>query len=224
MSSTFLVIEASQVESSLSLVIDGQIVASSSWVADRNQSSLIFTHLRSMLDELGDRKLDEILVGGGPGAYGSIRVALAAADGLALALGSKVVSFCSWTGLPVPENEYWVFSNARRGGFAFGHILNGELVGDIDVIPTSGAILKISDLIISGNHVYTIEQQEFLDQNNIDKVSTLIPSAETLAEKWLSKTARERVKYYESAPAPIYVRPPHITPAKRPIWAVNKER
>ncbi|MFQ7534100.1 MAG: hypothetical protein ACLRPT_02555 [Akkermansia muciniphila] len=47
-----------------------------------------FQGVRQVLDALEGRRLKEIVVGSGPGAYSGIRVALAVADGLSLVHGS----------------------------------------------------------------------------------------------------------------------------------------
>lgn len=82
MQDVLLVLETSCVQSSAAAWSGERLLCQTAWRAERNHSSAIFKAVRQVLDALEGRRLKEIVVGSGPGAYGGIRVALAVADGL----------------------------------------------------------------------------------------------------------------------------------------------
>ena len=84
MQDVLLVLETSCVQSSVAAWSGESLLCQAAWRAERNHSSAIFKAVRQVLDALEGRRLKEIVVGSGPGAYGGIRVALAVADGLSL--------------------------------------------------------------------------------------------------------------------------------------------
>lgn len=82
MQDVLLVLETSCVQSSVAAWSGESLLCQAAWRAERNHSSAIFKAVRQVLDALEGRRLKEIVVGSGPGAYSGIRVALAVADGL----------------------------------------------------------------------------------------------------------------------------------------------
>ena len=79
MQDVLLVLETSCVQSSVAAWSGESLLCQAAWRAERNHSSAIFKAVRQVLDALEGRRLKEIVVGSGPGAYGGIRVALAVA-------------------------------------------------------------------------------------------------------------------------------------------------
>ena len=110
-----LAIECSQPSASLCLLLDGEIKFSTSWETARNHDSFLFPALESALSLLATEKLDIVLVGAGPGSYGGVRVALAAAVGIATVRKAQVVAIGSWDSLAVDGAA--IISDARRGGW-----------------------------------------------------------------------------------------------------------
>lgn len=122
MQDVLLVLETSCVQSSVAAWSGESLLCQAAWRAERNHSSAIFKAVRQVLDALEGRRLKEIVVGSGPGAYSGIRVALAVADGLSLVHGSRVAAFSSWNGLGLHHGEACVMSDARRGGWTWGRL------------------------------------------------------------------------------------------------------
>lgn len=122
MQDVLLVLETSCVQSSVAAWSGESLLCQTAWRAERNHSSAIFKAVRQVLDALEGRRLKEIVVGSGPGAYGGIRVALAVADGLSLVHGSRVAAFSSWNGLGLHHGKACVMSDARRGGWTWGRL------------------------------------------------------------------------------------------------------
>lgn len=205
-----LAIETSTKDASLCLMKQGQSCVSATWQAERNHDSFLFPALEKALTHLGADSLDLILVGAGPGSYGGVRVALAAAVGIAAVKAAQVVSICSWWGL-APQGSCMV-SDAKRGGWT---ILRQN--GDIDVLTLSALQAEIHQ----GTSIVTIEEESTLSRCGLEaKQYAIKPSAESLIQSWLSLPAEKQEELKESPPEPIYVRPPHITEAKRKPWQI----
>lgn len=205
-----LAIETSLPQASLCLYKDGDICFSTNWVAERNHDAELFPALKQALDKLGDAPLDLILIGAGPGSYGGIRVALAAAVGISTVKGAKMASICSWENL-APQDCSMV-SDARRGGWTLR-----RPDGSLTVITTEQLVEEVNN----GTKIATIETAETLAKIGITPVAAgLIPTAQDIVRAWNGLTEEEREQRLQTPPEPIYVRPPHITEAKKKPWEV----
>ncbi len=206
-----LAIECSQASASLCLAIDGKIVFSESWVAERNHDSYLFPNLQTALSTLGDAPLNKILVGAGPGSYGGIRVALAAAVGIAAVKGSAVVAVGSWDSLAT-HGEI-IISDARRGGWTMRYP-----DGKITVKNTEELKAELAEDTV----LYTIEPESTLKKHGLAAAQySLIPTAQGLVSTWFSLSAEQQAELAAKPAEPIYVRPPHITEAKRKPWEIT---
>lgn len=205
-----LAIETSTKDASLCLMKGEEMCSTAVWQAERNHDSFLFPALEKALSDLGEDTLDLILIGAGPGSYGGVRVALAAAVGIAAVKESKVVSICSWLGLASLNTG--MVSDAKRGGWT---VL--KTTGEITVMTLD----ELKDAIRQGLSIVTIESKETLDKHGLEAEQYDIkPTAEALIHAWraLPEAKQEELK---CTPAePIYVRPPHITEAKRKPWQI----
>lgn len=154
MQDVLLVLETSCVQSSVAAWSGESLLCQAAWRAERNHSSAIFKAVRQVLDALEGRRLKEIVVGSGPGAYGGIRVALAVADGLSLVHGSRVAAFSSWNGLGLHHGEACVMSDARRGGWTWGRLENGVLTDVPAVLPAEQARACVAECMGKGVPVF----------------------------------------------------------------------
>nr|WP_270588393.1 tRNA (adenosine(37)-N6)-threonylcarbamoyltransferase complex dimerization subunit type 1 TsaB [Akkermansia muciniphila] len=154
MQDVLLVLETSCVQSSVAAWRGESLLCQAAWRAERNHSSAIFKAVRQVLDALEGRRLKEIVVGSGPGAYGGIRVALAVADGLSLVHGSRVAAFSSWNGLGLHHGEACVMSDARRGGWTWGRLENGVLTDVPAVLPAEQARASVAECMGKGVPVF----------------------------------------------------------------------
>ena len=221
MQDVLLVLETSCVQSSVAAWSGESLLCQAAWRAERNHSSAIFKAVRQVLDALEGRRLKEIVVGSGPGAYGGIRVALAVADGLSLVHGSRVAAFSSWNGLGLHHGEACVMSDARRGGWTWGRLENGVLTDVPAVLPAEQARACGAECMEQGVPVYSTDTAEHLAARDMSGIVPVFPSAEALGAAWLSLAEARREELLESPAEPLYVRAPHITRAKRPAWAVK---
>ena len=221
MQDVLLVLETSCVQSSVAAWSGESLLCQAAWRAERNHSSAIFKAVRQVLDALEGRRLKEIVVGSGPGAYGGIRVALAVADGLSLVHGSRVAAFSAWNGLGLHHGEACVMSDARRGGWTWGRLENGVLTDVPAVLPAEQARASVAECMGKGVPVFSTETAEHLAAREMSGIVPVYPSAEALGAAWLSLAEARREELLESPAEPLYVRAPHITRAKRPAWAVK---
>lgn len=221
MQDALLVLETSCAQSSAAVWGEKELLRRVEWRAERNHSSSIFEAVRQALDSLEGRLLKEITVGSGPGAYGGIRVALAVADGLSLVHGSRVAAFCSWNGLGIHDDEAFVMSDARRGGWTWGRLERGFLMAPPEVIPAEQARARVAECLKNGVPVYSTETAENLAAREMEGIVPVVPDAEALGTAWRALAADRREELLEGPAEPLYVRAPHITCAKRPAWAVK---
>lgn len=206
-----LAIETSLPHASLTLVRNGDVLVSEHWETERNHDAYLFPALQKALEASGDAKPELILVGAGPGSYGGVRVALAAAVGLAQVLGARIAALCSWSQLAEPGAA--VVSDARRGCWTIR--LHD---GSITVITGE----QLAELLQNGTRLLTVEPRETLQKIGISPDrDKLIPTAEGLVKTWLTMTESEQKSALETPPEPIYVRPPHITTPHRKPWELR---
>ncbi len=204
-----LALECSQPDASLCLCnAEGRLLYSASWHAERNHDAHLFPALQQAMDSLGETPLSLILVGAGPGSYGGVRVALAAAVGIATVTGARTVAVGSWDALSAEKGERaCIISDARRGGWTVRHP-----GGRIDVLSTE-------ELQALNLPLFSIEPAEALAARGICvEEGALTPVAEGLVRTWLSLAPSQQEALAARAAEPIYVRPPHITAAKRKPW------
>ena len=221
-----LAIETSGARASMALWKGGSLVEQAEWVSDRRHSSSMFPHLTRLLQLLGGERLELILVGAGPGSYGGVRTALAAADGVSLIHhGCQVVSICSWLALPVDYCQFrvHVVSNARRSGWAIASFVNHRQDGELSIVSAQELAPLVQKWIQAGDVVCSTDEEELADDCPIPASSICIapPSARLLGELWFQISPEERKKLASQVPQPIYVRPPHITQSNRPPWAIR---
>ncbi len=207
-----LALECSQPAASLCLVEDGgRVLYAASWEAARNHDAHLFPALEQALARKGDAPLGLILVGAGPGSYGGVRVALAAAVGIATVTGARMVAVPSWDSLAAQAgDDACIVSDARRGGWTLR-----RADGSIEVVTTEQLLAAQAE----GAKLFSIEPAAELAERGLAvEAGGLTPRAEGLVQTWLALTDAQRQELAARAPEPIYVRPPHITEAKRKPW------
>lgn len=205
-----LAIECSTAHASLCL--SGGAEYEQSWVAERNHDAHLFPALGSALNALGDAPLHAILVGAGPGSYGGVRVALAAATGVAFVRNCPIAPMCSWEQLC--EGRAGILSDAKRGGWTLR-----RPGGDISVLDTPG----VQQALAAGELIWSIESEETLSRAGLALPRVgLVPTARGLVDIWRTLSEQEQARRCSLPAEPIYVRPPHITTPKRKPWEIAK--
>lgn len=208
-----LALETSSASASLCLADEREVKYMAAWQSERNHDAYLFPALQRAMDSMGDDAPDYILVGAGPGSYGGVRVALAAAVGISVITGARVVALDSWRDLAV--DGAGIISDARRNGWTYR-----DAAGDIRVLSNE----ELLQLVASGTRLYSVETAEHLSTRGIEvEKSGLVPTAEGLVRSWLAMTTDEREAQAARPAEPIYVRPPHITESKHKPWEIRHD-
>jgi len=154
--------------------------------------------LASLVDATikGIERLDEVVVGIGPGSYTGLRVAVATALGMKLALGCRTFGCPSVLGYA--DENYLVIGDARRGAFFLAEIRAGKLSELPRLVPRAELGTEISKA--NGKRVFATSSVAELPD-----VEVLLPIARYLLG---------RDESYADLGEPIYLKEPHITPPK----------
>lgn len=121
-----LALDLSTDQGSVALLEDGCVIFDESFAAGRGHGGAVFGVLeRALAAGSAPRR---IVVGLGPGSYSGVRVAIAAALGLALGQGAELVGVPSVVG--IADGHFLAVGDARRETFYFSEVRAGRcLVG-----------------------------------------------------------------------------------------------
>lgn len=120
-----LALELSTVHGSVAVVAGGEVLYEAAFEAKRSHNAQVFGPLGTALEAAGQR-LRGLVVGTGPGSYTGVRIAIAAAQGIALSRQVPVVAISSLLGT-LSEKTFGVVGNARRGRFYVAQVREGIL-------------------------------------------------------------------------------------------------
>ena len=84
---TILALDLSTPRGDLAVLRGDDVVFTSAFVSERSHNAQVFAPLREALAVAGS-DLDLIVIGTGPGSYTGVRIAIAAAQGVALSRGT----------------------------------------------------------------------------------------------------------------------------------------
>jgi tRNA threonylcarbamoyladenosine biosynthesis protein TsaB len=183
--------------------------------SDRSHNAELFGPLTEVLHGIAPRDIGLVLVGSGPGSYSGTRVGIAAAQGVALAAGCPVVAVPSILAAPAAANgaACRLVGDARRGSFWIARVAHGQVALAPELTDEAGL-------------------RRFVDESNEEPVVTFeagtrnalpaeltirheAPTAALLWEAWQRTVVADRQHWLAEAPQPLYLRPPHITEAKK---------
>ncbi|MFY9986896.1 MAG: tRNA threonylcarbamoyladenosine biosynthesis protein TsaB [Chthoniobacterales bacterium] len=185
-----LIIENSGPAGSMVLARDRTILLEKSFRGSAELASLADTTIK------GIERLDEIVVGIGPGSYTGLRVAVATALGMKLALACRTFGCPSVLGYP--EQNYLVIGDARRGAFFLAEIRAGKMSDLPRLVPRTEITTEI-------------------DKANLKPIFLTSPIAELADVEVVLPHARcllDRDESYQDLQEPIYLKEPHITQPK----------
>jgi len=183
-----LAIECSCPQGSLAVLKDGAVVGSWAFESPRGRGSELFAHLESAIG--GHGGTDLVVVGTGPGSYNGLRASIAAAWGIATACGARLAGVSSLLGYDAPE--YFVAGDARAGQWFLAHVAGGKFLSP----PALHRPPEARGLLRPGIPVFATSALE-----DLPEAIVMPPRAGVLA-------ARD---FVEGVPAPVYLKPPHIT-------------
>jgi tRNA threonylcarbamoyladenosine biosynthesis protein TsaB len=194
---TTLVLETSTAHGGVALFRDTELVSSESFTADRSHSSELFVVIERAVE--GHPPADQIIVGLGPGSYAGVRIAIAAAIGISVATGAELIGVPSIAALN--DGEYVAIGDARRGGYSFAHVRNGEMVSGPMVLTRGELEQRLAGV---GVPVYSSEELGF------SGVEVKFPVVDRIGRLGIAG----RSVFARGTLEPIYLREPHITVAK----------
>lgn len=221
-----LVIETSTPGASLAVIEpDGRMIERG-FTSDRSHNAVLFAPLQELLDSRESAEVGLVLVGSGPGSYSGTRVGIAAAQGVAIASDCPAVAIPSILGVPSAENgaACLAIGDARRGSFWTAMIEQSRLSADPELTDGAGLEIIVAAAAAAGTPVISFEEPNrfLLSPELREKVRLEFPNAARLWKAWQLADEVSRARWTNEAPQPIYLKPPHITPAKRP-WLVQPQ-
>jgi len=187
---TQLIIENSGERGSIVVARDRSLVLEKSFQGSAELASLADTTIK------GIERLDEIVVGIGPGSYTGLRVAVATALGIKLGLGCRTFGCPSVLGYP--EENYLVIGDARRGALFLGEIRAGKLAELPRLVPRAEIVAEISKAAVKRIFVTSPIAE-------LPEAEVVLPHARYLLG---------RDESYVELQEPIYLKEPHITHPK----------
>jgi|JI10StandDraft_1071094.scaffolds.fasta_scaffold167396_3 tRNA threonylcarbamoyladenosine biosynthesis protein TsaB len=215
---TILAFELSTAKGSIALATDGKVVFDASFVSHRSHNSMLYGPLGDALALCGSRP-DAIVIGTGPGSYTGIRISIAAAQGIALASGARVVGWPSVCAVPNAGLQYQIIGDARRGGWYHAEVIDFRLAGNISILTEAEIRTKLSETV--GRPWFTFDSAAPFTEAVI---AATCPAASRLAEVASSWSAETWEAHETTAPLqPIYLREAFITTPKRPHLMVPNE-
>ena len=167
------------------------------FVADRGHSSLLFPLLQRALQVA---KPEQLVVGLGPGSYAGVRIAIASAMGLELALSLPLVGIPSVAALA--EGKYVAVGDARRETFYWTAVEDGVCLEGPLLVAAEEFRARLTGV---GAKVCATEPLASVPQAQV-----VFPEATTLARL----AAQGRGIVARGMLEPIYLREPHITKPK----------
>ena len=118
--SVLFAIETATACGSVALWKEDTVVMEETFTAPRGHNTAIFEPLKRILEE-GRSTIERVVVGTGPGSYGGVRVGIAVANTLGVALGISTAGIPSLLAVAGSEQtNYTVVGDARRGAFFCG--------------------------------------------------------------------------------------------------------
>jgi tRNA threonylcarbamoyl adenosine modification protein YeaZ len=222
MAACSLVIETSTPRASIALADTDGHVETRSFCSDRNHNAMLFEPLRELLDGRPRPEIALVLVGSGPGSYSGTRVGIAAAQGVAIAMGCPAVAVPSVLAVP-PVGETMrclAIGDARRGSYWHASINGFDMPQPPALCDASELESIVSKAVGDGGTVFSFEEPTRfpLCPDLIHHINQEFPGAPKLWRVWLAASDETRRMWTAAIPQPLYLKPPHITPSKRPSF------
>ncbi len=208
MPATLLALDLSTAHGSIAVVRGDDVLFRSTFQSERSHNAQVFAPLREALVAAGDQ-LTGIVIGNGPGSYTGVRIAIAAAQGIAL---SRNIWCVGWSSLTAPDLDapacYNIIGDARRQCFYLARVENGRLLPALEIVSAEIAREKAADCEIG----YTFDAKCPLGL----ALLSAKPDAAKLAKFVQSLPADELAALIAQPLIPHYLAEAFITLPKRP--------
>lgn len=209
MKQTLLALDLSTAHGSIAVVRGDDVLFQASFQSERSHNAQVFAPLRDALAAAGD-DLAGIVIGNGPGSYTGVRIAIAAAQGIAI---SRNVWCVGWSSLTAPDIDapanYSIVGDARRQSFYLARVENGRLLPDIETVSP-----EIAQERVSTGDWLTFDAKAPL---GLEHVRVAKPNAVRLARNVQRLSAAELEELVAQPLIPHYLAEAFITMAKRPF-------
>lgn len=208
-----LALETSVPNATLVLARNGEILAQRAFTSERSQECDLFAPLGDLLAELPKgEQLHTIIIGTGPGSYNGARVGIATAQAVAQVHRCGIAGLCSFEGVPeaFQNKTIWAVGDARRGSYFLMPVINGRAQTPPRLLEETEFLVQFAE---SSGPKVTFESRDRLPEGIeiIENHST----AKGLLESWLSRSPEEQEALLSRPTEVFYLRPPHITKAKK---------
>lgn len=220
-----LVLETSTPHASLATIDPDGRLQQREFTSDRSHNAVMFAPLKELLDARDEGEIGLVLVGSGPGSYSGTRVGIAAAQGVAIASGCPAVALPSILAVPSAEGgaACMAIGDARRGSFWTARMEHSRLLAEPELTDAGGLEAAVLESVTAGVAVFSFEDPTRfpLPPELLLRVRFESPNAQRLWRAWQLTDLATRDQWMQGTPQPIYLKPPHITPAKQP-WLVQR--
>ncbi|MES2307274.1 MAG: tRNA (adenosine(37)-N6)-threonylcarbamoyltransferase complex dimerization subunit type 1 TsaB [Verrucomicrobiota bacterium] len=191
-----LAIDTSCNTGSVALRADDGSIVSRSFEGDQRHSSALFPELEAL--GIQQAKIDQIIVGLGPGSFSGIRVAIAAAQAIALAKSCSVVGVCSAWSVAMQKKHVTrlgVFADARRGERYLTIFANGKMERETFLVPND----SVEELVSKFTETVCADPVPLISEKVIPAAKDFL-SLDSSFQGWISTDPLE----------PIYLREPVV--------------
>jgi len=210
MPSPLLSIDLSTSYGSIAVVCGEEVRFEASFQSERSHNARLFAPLQEALAAAGP-ELAGVVVGDGPGSYTGVRIAMAAAQGVAL---SRDVWCVGWSSLTAPDVDmgfnYRVIGDARRQSFYLAEVKDGRLMPGIETVSPEIAHQRCQN----DPHWLTFDPQAPL---GLAQVIQVRPCAVRLAQIVASLPKAELAELIARPLIPHYLAEAFITKPKRSL-------
>lgn len=186
------------------------------FTSDRSHNCDIFPHLQELLADTDRGSIERIIVGTGPGSYSGTRVGIAVAQGLAIAHSASLVGLPSILAVPsardLPRSR--AIGDARRGDWWWCDIHQGAF----PATPQLTRKAELATLLQEDCPIFSLDL--VAEEAFARKIPQETPNATRLWQAWLALDEKQRMAACAMTVQPMYLKPPHITTAKKRDTAV----
>lgn len=217
-----LAIDSALAACSVAVLADGRIAAERREPMTRGHAERLLPMVREAMAEagFGFEALDLIAVTVGPGHFTGLRVGLAAAQGLSLALDLPLAGVTTLEAVaaaaPIPDERLVIALESKRADL-YLQVFDGGRASSAPMALTpedfaASPTLPPGPLILAGDGAPRLERVLAASGRLIRRIGPEIPDAVTVARIATSRHGTP----VAMAPLPLYLRPPDVTMPKAP--------
>lgn len=191
-----LSIETSCGQGSVALKEQGGSIKSRSFEGGQRHSTMLFPELEAL--GIKESPIEKIIIGVGPGSFSGIRVAIAAAQGIALAKNCPVVGICSAWSVAMQKSHVTrlgVFADARRGERYVTIFANGKMECETFLVANE----SVEEMLSKFTEVVCADPVPLIEGQCIPRAADYLQLADSF-EGWILTEPLE----------PIYLRDPVV--------------